>query len=163
MLSQILEETDIDVFGFWEDMAYHTAPLISPELARKFMLPRYRKVVDFGRSHGVRLFGLDSDGKIDPLIPVWMDSGIDILYPFEVQADMDVVAIRKKYGRDLRIWGGVDKRPLTLGPEAIDKELERVKPLIHDGGYIPMLDHSATPDTPFHNYRYFLEALKKIL
>ena len=70
-LSQMLGETDIDVFAFWEDMAYHTAPLISPQLARKFMLPRYRKVVDFGRSHGVRLFGLDSDGNIDPLIPLF--------------------------------------------------------------------------------------------
>jgi len=163
MLSQILEETDIDVFGFWEDMAYHTAPLLSPRLAREFMLPRYRKVVDFGRSHGVRLFGLDSDGNIDPLIPVWMDSGIDILYPFEVQADMDVLAVRKKYGRDLRMWGGIDKRPLTVGRAAIDRELERVKPLIDDGGYLPMLDHSATPDTPYENYRYFLERLKTVL
>lgn len=163
MLSQMLEETDIDVFAFWEDMAYHTAPLISPQLARKFMLPRYRKVVDFGRSHGVHFFALDSDGNIDPLIPVWMDSGIDILYPFEVQAGMDVLAVRKKYGRSLRIWGGVDKRPLSVGPEAVAKELQRVKPLIDDGGYVPMLDHSATPDTPYQNYRYFLEHLKMIL
>jgi len=163
MLSQMLEETDIDVFAFWEDMAYHTAPLISPRLARQFMLPRYRKVVDFGRSHGVRWFALDSDGNIDPLIPVWMDSGIDILYPFEVQAGMDVLAVRKKYGRSLRICGGVDKRPLTQGREAIDKELQRVKPLIDDGGYLPMLDHSATPDTPYQYYRYFLEQLRKIL
>jgi hypothetical protein len=50
-----------------------------------------------------------------------------------------------------------------VGPEAIDKELERVKPLIDDGGYVPMLDHSATPDTPYQNYRYFLEHLRKIL
>ena len=163
MLSQMLEETDIDVFGFWEDMAYHTAPLISPQAARKFMLPRYRKVVEFGRSHGVHFFGLDSDGNIDPLIPVWMDSGIDILYPFEVPAGMDVMAIRKKYGPNLRLWGGVDKRALTLGTEAIDLELERIKPLIHEGGYIPMLDHSATPGTPYRNYRYFLEHLKMIL
>ena len=163
MLSQMLEETEIDVFAFWEDMAYHTAPLISPQLARKFMLPRYRKVVDFGRSHGVRLFACDSDGNIDPLIPVWMDSGIDILYPFEVQAGMDILAVRKKYGRDLRMWGGIDKRPLTVGPGAIDKELERIKPFIDDGGYLPMLDHSATPDTPYANYCYFLDHLKKIL
>ncbi len=163
MLSQMLEQTDIDVFAFWEDMAYHTAPLLSPQLARKYMLPRYRKVVDFGRSHGVRLFGLDSDGFIDPLIPVWMDSGIDLLYPFEVQAHMDVVEVRKKYGRGLRIWGGFDKRSLVEGPRAIDKEIERLKPLIDDGGYIPMPDHSATPDTPYENYRYFLEHLKKAL
>jgi uroporphyrinogen decarboxylase len=163
MLSQMLEETDIDVFAFWEDMAYHTAPLISPQLARQFMLPRYRKVVEFGRRQGVRFFALDSDSYIDPLIPVWIDAGIDILYPFEVQAGMDVLAVRKKYGRNLRMWGGVDKRPLAVGPKAIDKELERVKPLIDDGGYAPMLDHSATPDTPYQNYGYFLEHLKKIL
>jgi hypothetical protein len=137
MLSQILEETDVDVFGFWEDMAYHTAPLLSPQAGRKFMLPRYRKVVDFGRRHGVHLFGLDSDGNIDPLIPVWMESGIDILYPFEVQADMDVLALRKKYGRDLRCGAASISGPLTVGRAAIDQELERVKPLIDDGWLYP--------------------------
>ncbi len=163
ILAQMLEETDIDVFGFWEDMAYRTAPLISPALARKFMLPRYRKVIDFGRSRGVHFFGLDSDGNIDPLIPVWMDAGIDILYPFEVQAEMDVLAIRRKYGRDLRIWGGVDKRPLARERAEIDRELTRIAPLIREGGYIPMLDHSATPDVPYDNYRYFLSQLRTLL
>lgn len=163
MLAQILEETDIDFFGFWEDMAYKTAPLISPQLVRKYMLPRYRKVVDFGRSRGVRFFGLDSDGNIDSLIPVWMDAGIDILYPFEVQSGMDVSAIRKKYGRNLRIWGGIDKRTLVDGFAAIDRELARIETLTRDGGYIPMLDHSAPPDISFKNYCYFLQQLRKIL
>ena len=35
--------------------------------------------------------------------------------------------------------------------------------LIDDGGYLPMLDHSATPDTPYENYQYFLEQLNGIL
>jgi uroporphyrinogen decarboxylase len=163
ILSQILEETDIDVFGFWEDMGYHTAPLISPAMVRKYMLPRYRKVIDFGRRRGIHFFGLDSDGNIDSLIPVWMEAGIDILYPFEVQAGMDVLAIRKKYGRDLRIWGGVDKRALIQGPSTIDAELKRIAPLIRDGGYIPMLDHSAPPDIAYDRYCYFLEHLREIL
>jgi len=163
MLSQMLEETDIDVFGFWEDMAYKTAPLISAEMVRRYMLPRYRRVIDFGRSRGVHFFGLDSDGNVDPLIPVWMDAGIDILYPFEVQAGMDVCAVRKKYGRELKIWGGVDKRPLVEGPAAIDRELQRIAPLIRDGGYVPMLDHSTPPNVSYENYRYFLGALKKLL
>jgi hypothetical protein len=163
MLAQILEETDIDLFGFWEDMAYKTAPLISPEHVRKYMLPRYKKVVDFGRSRGVRFFGLDSDGNIDSLIPVWLDAGIDILYPFEVQAGMDVLVIRKKYGRNPCIWGGIDKRTLAEGFTEIDRELIRIEPLIRDGGYIPMLDHSAPPDISFKNYCYFLQQLRKIL
>ncbi len=163
MLGQMLEETDIDVFAFWEDMAYRTSSLLSPAMARKFMLPRYRQVIDFGRRRGVRLFALDSDGQIDPLIPVWMDAGIDILYPFEVQAGMDVVAVRKKYGRNLRMWGGVDKRVLVSGRAAIDAELRRVAALIEEGGYVPMLDHSATPNVPYDNYRYFLQQLPKHL
>jgi uroporphyrinogen-III decarboxylase len=61
------------------------------------------------------------------------------------------------------MWGGVDKRSLAVGRDAIEKELERVKPLIAEGGYLPMLDHSATPDTPYENYRYFLERLKTFL
>jgi uroporphyrinogen decarboxylase len=113
-------------------------------------------VIEYGRSHGVHFFSLDSDGNIDSLIPVWQDAGIDIVYPFEVQAGADVLAVRKKYGKSRCIWGGVDKRVLVDGPAAIDRELERVAPLIRDGGCIPMVDHSATPDTPYENHRYFL-------
>ena len=163
IISQILEHTDIDIFGFWEDMAYKTAPLISPEMVRKYMLPRYKKVVDFARSRGVHHFSLDSDGYIDPLIPIWIEAGIDIICPFEVQAGMDVVAVRRKYGKDLRMWGGVDKRALAKGPRAIDAELKRIEPLVREGGYIPTLDHTATPDISWENYRYFMEELKRLL
>jgi uroporphyrinogen decarboxylase len=111
----------------------------------------------------VRYFGLDSDGQIDPLIPVWMDAGIDILYPFEVQAGMDVLAVRRRYGKSLRMWGGVDKRVLVAGKDAIDAELRRVAPLIQEGGYVPMLDHSATPNVPYENYCYFMRELPNYL
>jgi hypothetical protein len=159
MLSQMLECTTIDVFGFWEDMAYKAGPLIGPNLVRKFMLPRYRKVIDFARSRGVRWFALDSDGDVNLLIRPWMDAGIDILYPWEVQAGMDVNAIRKEYGRDLRLWGGLDKRALTQGKVEIDAEIARHKRIIDDGGFVPMLDHSAPPDIPYRNYCYFMEQL----
>ena len=163
MLGQILEETDIDVFGFWEDMAYKAGPLIGPGLVRKYMVPRYRRVIDFARSRGVHLFALDSDGDVSLLIQPWIDAGIDILYPWEVQAGMDATAVRKRYGRNLRLWGGVDKRALTRGKAEIDAEIARHKWLIDDGGFVPMLDHSAPPDIPYENYRYFMEQLKKSL
>ena len=69
----------------------------------------------------------------------------------------------KEYGRDLADVGRSGQAAPGEGPEAIDRELERIKPLIDDGGYIPMLDHSATPDTPYRSYCYFLEGLRKIL
>jgi hypothetical protein len=163
MLGQMLEETTIDVFGFWEDMAYKAGPLIGPEMVRKFMVPRYRRVIDFGRSRGVQFFALDSDGDVNLLVEPWIDAGIDILYPWEVQAGMDATAIRKRYGRNLRLWGGVDKRALCFGKAEIDAEIARHKWLIDDGGFVPMLDHSAPPDIPYPNYVYFMEQLKKAL
>ncbi len=163
MLGQMLEETDIDVFGFWEDMAYKAGPLIGPRMVRNFMGPRYRKVIDFARGRGVRYFCLDSDGDVSLLIQPWIDAGIDILYPWEVQAGMDATAVRKQYGRGLRLWGGVDKRALTGDKSAIDGEIARHKWLIGDGGFVPMLDHSAPPDVPYENYRYFMQRLRESL
>lgn len=161
MMDKILDHTDIDVYGFWEDMAYKTGPLLGPEMLRKYALPRYKRVVDFVKSRGVPFVSLDSDGDISSLIPVWLDAGIDILYPFEAQCGMDVVQVRKQYGRDLRMWYGINKHALAIGPEAIDAELARVRPLIEEGGYVPGLDHSMPPDVPFANYLYFMEALRQ--
>ena len=62
MLGADARRADIDVFGFWEDMAYKAGPLIGPGMVRKFMLPQYRRVIDFARSRGVHYFALDSDG-----------------------------------------------------------------------------------------------------
>ena len=162
IMDQVLDVTIVDVFGFWEDMAYKSAPLLSPQMARQYMLPRYRKVADHLYSRGVKYIGLDSDGQVDPLIPIWMDAGLNYLYPFEVQAGMDVLAVRKKYGKSLRLWGGVDKRALAQGPAAIDTELARVKTLIEEGGYIPHTDHSCPPDISFQNYCYYMEKLAEV-
>lgn len=91
-----------------------------------------------------------------------MDAGLNFLYPFEVQCGMDVLDVRRRYGRTLRIWGGVDKRVLARAPAAIDAELARLQPLIADGGYIPHIDHTCPPDISFENYCYHLKRLAKV-
>jgi uroporphyrinogen decarboxylase len=163
VMDQILDYTDVDVFGFWEDMGFKTGPLLGPEMARQYMLPRYKRVVEHLMGRGVKLFSLDSDGDITKLLPIWVDSGINILYPFEVQCGMDVNAVRREFGRDLRLWCGIDKRALTLGPEAIDAELRRVRPLVEEGGYIPGLDHSMPPDISYSSFRYYMERLEELV
>jgi len=163
IMRQVLEYTTIDQFGFWEDMAYKTGPLIGPDMMRRYMLPRYRKVVDFLTSSGVEFISLDSDGDISLLIPVWLDAGINMLYPFEAQCGMDVVKVRREYGRYLRLFNGINKYAIAQGPAAIDAELDRVAPLVKDGGYIPGADHSLPPDVSFANYCYFMARLRSIL
>ena len=163
VMDRILEHTSVDVFGFWEDRAYTAGPMSGPSLVRRFMLPRYRRVVDHLRSRGVEWFCLDSDGDISSLIPIWLDAGINILYAFEAQAGMDVVQVRKEFGRDLRMWFGIDKRALVEGPAAIDAELARVRPLVEEGGYVAGLDHGIPPDVSFANYCYYLEHLREMV
>jgi uroporphyrinogen decarboxylase len=76
---------------------------------------------------------------------------------------MDVLEVRRQYGRDLRIWFGVDKRALAQGPASIDAEFARIRPLVEEGGYVPGLDHSMPPDVSFANYCYYMERLRQIL
>lgn len=159
MMGAILDHTDVDVYVFWEDMAYNHAPLVDPVVFGRLAGPRYRRVTDYVRSRGVPHVGLDSDGQIGGLIPVWLDAGLDMLYPFEVQAGMDVLEVRRKFGRDLRLWFGIDKRTLARDRAAIDRELDRVRPLLEEGGYIAGLDHSCPPDIPYGNFRYYMERL----
>jgi uroporphyrinogen decarboxylase len=151
------------MYGFWEDMCYKTGPLISPEFVKRYMFPRYRRVVDFLHSRGVKWISLDSDGNITSLIPIWLEAGINFIYPFEVQAGMDVVKVRKTFGKELRMMGGIDKRAIAEGPSAIDDELKRVSPVLEEGGYIPAPDHSLPPDVSFNNYCYYMEKLKKLV
>ena len=76
---------------------------------------------DWLRSQGIRHIGLDSDGNISELIPVWIDAGLTHLLPFEVQSGMDVLEVRKKYGKSLAMIGGIDKRVLKHGTAAIHR------------------------------------------
>ncbi|MFH0795441.1 MAG: hypothetical protein V2A65_00080 [Candidatus Omnitrophota bacterium] len=62
-----------------------------------------------------------------------------------------VLEVRRKYGRNLRMWFGIDKRVMAQGPPAIDAELRRIRPLVQEGGYVPGLDHSIPPDVAFAN------------
>jgi uroporphyrinogen decarboxylase len=160
---QILDVVEVDMFGLWEDMAFNGGPLISPELVRKYMLPRYKRVLEYLRGRGVKWFSLDSDGRVDTLVPIWLDAGFNMIYPFEVAAGMDVNEMRRQFGREMRMMMGIDKRPLAEGRAAIDREIERVRPLIEEGGYIANVDHSLPPDVSYANFQYYMERMAKAL
>jgi uroporphyrinogen decarboxylase len=78
----------------------------------------------------------------------------------EVAAGVDVNAWREKFP-SLAFMGGIDKRELALGPEAIDRELDRIWPCVEKGRYIPDLDHLIPDDVSWENYLYYVEQLKQ--
>lgn len=159
----ILQEVEFDYFNFFEDMACVSGPLMSPSSFRRFIFPHYRRAIDHLKKHGVRYISLDSDGNTEPLIPLFLEMGVDAHWPFERAANMDPNRIRKQFGRQLRIWGAVDKRKLTKGREEIDSALEELIPLIEEGGFIPTLDHTFPPDISWDNFCYYMEKKKLLL
>ena len=162
-IGRAVEETDIDYVNIWEDMAYKTGPLMSPAHVRKTMLPGYRKIVDLLRAHGVEIIFVDCDGNLDLLIPIWLEAGINGVWPIEVAAGMDPVALRKQYGRDLLLVGGIDKRELSKGKAEVYAEVMRRVPALNEmGGYIPTVDHSVPPDVPLENYAYYRQLLAEL-
>lgn len=158
-----MPEFQLDMICYHEDMAYKNGSLISPAMFKEFMSPYYARIQKYAKKYDIGLQCLDSDGNIWELIPLWLGFGINILLPMEVAAGMDVVALRKEFGRELRMIGGFDKRIMaSKNKEDIRKELERIRPVIEDGGYIPALDHGAPPDIPFGNVCYYIDCLKRI-
>jgi len=114
------------------------------------------------RDNGVDIIYLDSDGNIEDLLPIWVDCGINMFYPFEVAAGMDTLSVRKRYGKNVIISGNIDKRALAAGKSAIDGELERCRVLLRDGGFFPSCDHHVPPNVPLENMVYFVNELRKL-
>ena len=156
------ENLQIDVIGYHEDMAFKNGPLISPDMFREFMMPYYQKTLAQASKMGVKHHCMDSDGNIEELIPLWAEADVKIMSPMEVAASMDPVRLRKKFGRELRMIGGFDKRILASTPAEISRELLRLAPVIEDGGYLAGCDHGVPPDVPFSNYIHFVNELKKV-
>ena len=163
IVKRVVKDIRIDQATFWEDMAFKTGPLISPAMVRKFMMPRYKRITELLRSNGVDVIFVDCDGNLDELIPLYLESGINYVWPFEVAAGNDAVAMRKKYGKDLIIGGTIDKRALAKGKEAIREEvMSKVPFLLEQGGYFPSVDHGVPPDVTFENYCYFINLMREV-
>ncbi|MCI4438606.1 hypothetical protein JHC27_01955 [archaeon] len=162
LIRRALKNVKVDFATWWEDMCYNRGPLLSVKLFEEFMVPRYKKVTDVLKEYGVEINILDCDGKIDALVPGWLKGGINCMFPIEARFTSPV-KLREQYGRKVLLMGGVNKLALIEGPKAIEKELESLRPLIEDGGYIPMVDHRTPPDVSLSNYVYYLKVKRKII
>ena len=155
LYDRVLSKVKADCVHVWEDMSYKNGPLISPELFDKFLVPAYKKITDVARSHGVEVILVDTDGDCTEIIPGFLKGGVTGIYPFEVQAGMDVKAVREAFP-DLQILGGINKREIAAGRERTDTELlKRIPDMIPKGGYIPMFDHQVPPDVSWEDYLYY--------
>lgn len=162
LFSEILKHITLDGVLINEDMCYKHAPMISPDMVRKYMLPRYKKLVRFFRDKEVPLVAVDSDGHVSHLLDIWIEAGFDASFPFEIAALNDPVAYRKKLGSNLAFIGCIDKREIRTYEMTYNEVMSRVPYLLEQGGFIPGIDHAVPPDVPFASYVYMCELIKSL-
>jgi len=159
----ILDRTQFEFGYFFEDCCGKNGPLFSPEAYKKYYDKYYRRMIEFYRGKGVKHILLDSDGKVDAFIPLWLDSGVDILFPVEIGSWMtDPAALRRQYGKNLKMMGGVNKNLISKGEGGIRQHLQRLKPLAMDGGFIPMPDHRIPPDCSLADFKTYITVFKDV-
>jgi uroporphyrinogen-III decarboxylase len=163
VIEPLLRDIDFDYANGWEDIAFRNGPLIGPAMFRDFLLPGYKRIASLLRAHGVNVIFTDCDGDINAIVDLWMEAGFTCQFPLEVGAGTDPIALRERFGERVLLIGGVNKRALIAGRDPIDREMERLAPLVAQGGFIPHVDHRCPPDVTFENYLYYLEAKKRIL
>lgn len=165
VIGKVCDSRRPELVSLWEDMCYLNGPMIGPSTFERFMLPFYEELISFCRKKlRIPAAGVDTDGNLTPLIPLFIRAGINMIYPFEVQAGMDILEVRRQYPDEFVIWGGIDKRILEKPKEEIEREIRRiVPPMLEKGGYIPAIDHAVHPGTPYENWLFFLEVTRSIV
>lgn len=161
-LLKVIDLVQPDVIYFMEDLSGKNGPMVSPDCFEEFVADYYRALIPLFKKHGVGNVFVDTDGDFARLIPNFMDAGVDGFLPMDVNAGMDIVEVRKQFPK-LKFIGSFNKLEIAKGPEAIDKEFDRILPVIRGGGYIPGSDHQVAPSTSLENYQYYIKKLKKIM
>jgi uroporphyrinogen decarboxylase len=152
-----------DGCGMWEDMCYNAGPLLSPSHFKQYLVPHYKRITSLCRQNGVDVVWLDCDGKIDDLLPLWLDAGVNCMFPIEIgNWGADPIKYRRQYGKQLLMMGGYDKHILARSKQEIEAEIIRLAPLVEEGGFIPFCDHRVPPDVPLTNYLFYLDRARAI-
>ena len=159
---ELLSLASFDCAFFWEDMSGKQGSLISPRTFEEFMAPYYRRMIAFLQEKGIRNFVVDTDGNVSELIPLFIETGITGMYPFEAQAGNDIIEIRKRYPK-LQMFGGIDKNILSTDTKSIDRELGKVKEMTRLGGYFPYADHLIPPTVSWENFTYYRRKLTEMI
>ena len=157
VIGPLIKDFKFDFGKMWEDICFNHGPIIQPRHFEEWIVPRLKRITGLLAENGCDVVYVDCDGNINELVPLWLDAGVNCMFPLEARGGTNAVDLRQKYGRRILLMGGVDKTRLIAGKEEIRKEIARIKPLVEDGGYIPHVDHRCPPDVTLENYLYYLK------
>jgi uroporphyrinogen decarboxylase len=164
LAERVLREVEIDYASFSEPIGGNDRPLLSPQTYDEFVLPSYRPALDVLRRHGVDTIMYVTYANSRVLLPNVLKAGFNCVWACEVNVEaMDYRDLRREFGRDLRLIGGIDLDTLLDDKEAIRREIEeKVPPLLAEGGYVPLADGRVRGNVPFENYAYYRRLLERV-
>lgn len=163
VLDEALPHVQVDFGHGWEDICYNMGPIVNPSFVREVAGPWYRKIADKLNQHGCCVYSTDTDGNIMPIVDVFLENGLNTQFPIEVNGGTDPCALRDLYGKNVRLWGGVNKKIFYGDKEDIRREMLRLQPYVAQGGFIPTVDHRVPADVSLDAYKHYLDYKREIL
>ena len=165
LTEKVLKAVNVDAVIFSEPIGGNEGPLISPKMYENIVLKSYQPILDVLHRYGVETIIFQTFANARILIPSILEWGFNGLWACEVNAEaMDYRGIRKEFGGDLRLMGGIDLDALRGSKADIKKEIQtKVPTLIDQGGYIPFADGRVREDVSYVNYCYYRELLRSII
>jgi len=161
-LQEVGDLVDLAMFG--DDLGTQQGPVMNPALYRRLIKPYHAQMVQTIKRFGKPVL-LHSCGSVAAFIPDLVEAGFDALHPIQVSAkDMDSAELKRKYGRDITFWGGVDtQRVLPLGtPQEVREEVrKRITDLGPGGGYVLGAVHNIQAEVPAENILAMFEAARE--
>jgi len=151
----------VDGVRFGDDWGQQRGLIMGPELWRKYIKPRVKRLYGIVKSAGKRVF-IHCCGKVDEILPDLIECGVDVFNPFQPEV-MDVLEMKRRYGRHLTFFGGIStQRTLPYGtPAQVRDEVRRLLDTIgRDGGYIAAPAHDIPRDARPENISAMLEVLQ---
>jgi len=159
-----LVEMGVDMIWVGDDVGAQNSLLISPKMWRRYLKPRMAEFISSLKSINPGLkIAYHSDGFVLPLIPEFIEIGMDVLNPIQ-PASMDPDTLKKIYGENLCFWGSIDEQhSLPFGtPEDVKEEiLLRLKTVGRDGGLILAPTHHVQLDTPMENFWAMVNTIRE--
>jgi uroporphyrinogen decarboxylase len=150
-----------DGIQWCDDLGYKLNQFMSVKMYRELLKPFHKRAIEWAHSKGI-VASLHSCGDIRPFIPEWVEIGLDCLNPLEVKAGVDPFVVKKTYGKDLVLHGGINAVLWTDIP-AMRQAVQSALPVLKEsGGYIFSTDHSIPDSVSLKDFTEIIQMAKEL-